>query len=214
MTIPMDVLLAECKAPVMSAPPARVGQGPALTFRLPVKWRLSSMGRQARLSLPKRLYAGAGGLLQELAADRHPVLSQMWDRGDFSRTFPEYVGVASAEVNGAMSLFNEADVVLTVGAGLTIAWATGSPGLSGGDRVHSDRCRPRRGRRGVRPVLGMAADPYLALRDHQLCAGVGLAAPRLACSGAVGPGRIPPALAGLRLGRWEPPACYPPLPGD
>ena len=174
LTIPMDVLLAECKAPVMSAPPARVGQGPApnLSIARQVAAKLHGAASPLIVAGSGLFYAGAGGLLQELAQlTGIPVLSQMWDRGDFSRTFPEYVGVASAEVNGAMSLFNEADVVLTVGARVDYRLGYGQPPVcrEGIEFIRID-ADPAEVGRGVRPVLGMAADPYLALHAIISCA--------------------------------------------
>ena len=161
LTIPMDVLRAECKAQIAGAP-ARVGQGPPPdgTVARQVVAKLHRATRPLIVAGSGVFYAGAGGLLQEFAElTSIPVLTQMWDRGDFPQAFPEYVGVASSEVNGAMSLFNEADVVLTVGARVDYRLGHGQPPVcrKGVEfiRIDADPAEVHRGRIG----LDAAPDP-------------------------------------------------------
>jgi acetolactate synthase-1/2/3 large subunit len=173
LTIPMDVLRAECKAQIAGAP-ARVGQGPPPdgTVARQVVAKLHRATRPLIVAGSGVFYAGAGGLLQEFAElTSIPVLTQMWDRGDFPQAFPEYVGVASSEVNGAMSLFNEADVVLTVGARVDYRLGHGQPPVcrKGVEFIRID-ADPAEVHRALQPALGMVADPYLALEEIISCA--------------------------------------------
>ena len=168
LTIPMDVLRAECKAPKASAP-AQVGQGPAANRSIArqVVAKLHGAAKPLIVAGSGVFYAGAGSLIQEFAQLASiPVLSQMWDRGDFPLAFKEYVGVASSEVNGAMSLFDEADVVLSVGGRVDYRLGYGLPPVcrEGVEFIRID-ADPAEIHRGVQPVLGMAADPYFALKE-------------------------------------------------
>ena len=176
------------------------------------------MGRQARLSLPEAGFLRRSRRLAPgtCAADRHPRLVPDVGPGRFSRTFPEYVGVASAEVNGAMSLFNEADVVLTVGARVDYRLGYGQPPVCReGSSSFGSMPTPPRSAAALGLSWGWLPIPTWPCTRSSAVRGSWTGSTKI-------------GLLGVRsareefLQRWqdfgwedgEPPACYPPLPGD
>ncbi len=141
LTIPEDVFRAEVAAsPAATAAPAvRVapsGRAPVADIRAAAEM-LAEAERPFLVVGSGAFYAGAWPALRTLAEVTDiPIVSHIWDRGCIEERIPQYVGVTNDELNGAMAMLAQADVVMTVGARLDYRVAFGRPpGLSAEARV-------------------------------------------------------------------------------
>jgi len=170
LTIPLDVWEAE-------VPESEAAQLPAAAAKLPFRVVHSSRGNEEAVNRAVSLlleaekpviivgsgafYAGAGGAVEELARKTDiPVFSQLWDRGCLDRKFPQYLGIAATELNGAARLFHEADVALILGARLDYRLGYGRPPFWH-SRVRFIRVDIEPGEllRGVVPEVAVHGDP-------------------------------------------------------
>lgn len=110
-------------------------------------------------------YAGAGEALKSFVeATQIPVLSHLWDRGCVESAWPQYVGIASGEVNGAFRLLSQADVALFLGARLDYRVNHGLPPvIAGSARIIRIDAEPSEIHRPRPADLGIVADPKSAL---------------------------------------------------
>ena len=111
-------------------------------------------------------YAGAWEPLAQLAlANDVPILSHIWDRGCIERPIPQYVGVTNDELNGAMSMLPQADLLLVVGARVDYRIGYGRPPVVSRDaqlvRVDAD---PDEVTRTRTPDIGIVGDPRAVLQ--------------------------------------------------
>jgi acetolactate synthase-1/2/3 large subunit len=171
LTVPVDVLTA------------RVDEGSLLRQEpIPLQVRLPGPGddvlvRQAAAALAaaKRplmvvgsgaYYAGAWEALAELAtATDVPVLSHIWDRGCIEEAIPQYVGVTNDELNGAMLMLPQADLLLVVGARIDYRIGCGRPPAVSREaqivRIDAD---PDEVTRAAIPDTGIVGDPRAVLQ--------------------------------------------------
>jgi acetolactate synthase-1/2/3 large subunit len=111
-------------------------------------------------------YADAWEPLAQLAsATDIPILSHIWDRGCIERAIPQYVGVTNDELNGAMSMLPEADLLLVVGARVDYRIGHGRPPAVSRDaqiiRVDAD---PDEVTRVRVPDIGIVGNPRAVLQ--------------------------------------------------
>jgi acetolactate synthase-1/2/3 large subunit len=169
LTIPEDVFRAEVAVPPAPtpAPAVRVapsGRAPVADIRAAAEM-LAEAERPFLIVGSGAFYAGAWPALRTLAeVTGIPIVSHIWDRGCIEERIPQYVGVTNDELNGAMAMLAQADVVLTVGARLDYRVAFGRPpGLSAAAQVIRVEADPREAARG-RPVdLRLVGNPAAVL---------------------------------------------------
>ncbi len=180
LTIPLDVWMAEvppAASTELPCLPARVEQtapGDPATVREAVA-ALKQAKSPFVIVGSGAFYARAGEAIERFARlTGIPVMSQLWDRGCLNNVFPQYMGVASAEFNGAVPLCQEADVVLVLGARLDHRLGYGQPPMWHAQtrfiRVDSD---PGELLRGVVPAIGIQGDPRSVVEQmHRMAVGM------------------------------------------
>ncbi|MBM4047985.1 MAG: thiamine pyrophosphate-binding protein, partial [Planctomycetes bacterium] len=73
-------------------------------------------------------YAQATDALQQFAKLTDiPIVSHIWDRSCVEQAWPQYVGVTNGELNHAMRMLAQADVILTLGARVDYRLGHGRP---------------------------------------------------------------------------------------
>lgn len=112
-------------------------------------------------------YAHAWEPLAEWAALTDiPILSHIWDRGCVEQAIPQYVGVTNGELNGAVSMVAQADLLLTVGARIDYRLGHGRPpDVSPQARVIRIDADPLEVNRVVIPDVGIVGSPAQVLRQ-------------------------------------------------
>lgn len=112
-------------------------------------------------------YAAAWEPLEQLASSTDtPILSHIWDRGCIEEPIPQYVGVTNDELNGAMSMLPQADLLLVIGARVDYRIGYGRPPAVSRDaqlvRVDAD---PDEVTRTRTPDIGIVGDPRAVLQS-------------------------------------------------
>ena len=122
LTIPADVFTAQvddCIVPHLPAPHIEVTQrcpGDSDLVRDAVTM-LASAQKSFMVVGSGVFYAQAWEALAEFARlSQIPIVSHIWDRCCVEQPIPQYMGVTNAELNYAMDMLAQADVVLVVGA--------------------------------------------------------------------------------------------------
>ena len=122
LTIPADVFTAQvddCIVPHLPAPHIEVTQrcpGDSDLVRDAVTM-LASAQKPFMVVGSGVFYAQAWEALAEFARlSQIPIVSHIWDRCCVEQPIPQYMGVTNAELNYAMDMLAQADVVLVVGA--------------------------------------------------------------------------------------------------
>jgi len=183
LTIPVDVLRADVARPHIPSEadePARVSPSGAAAHDDVARAAelLAEASRPIVLVGSGAFYADAWQPLRDLATRLDiPVLSHLWDRGCIEEPIPQYVGVTNDELNGAMALLPEADLLVAIGARLDyrIGYAR-PPALSpqaGVVRIDADPAEVVRGRT---PDVGICANPRRAV--HSILTVIGDNPPR------------------------------------
>lgn len=180
LTIPVNVLTAameeaallQRKPPIAEVNPCVPGD-PAL-----VEEAVAELARAERPFIvvgSGAFYARAGEVLKRFAALTNiPILSHLWDRGCIDGPWPQYVGVTSAEVNGAFPLLAEADVILTLGARVDFRLGYGRPpGVAETARFIRVDADPAEVNQVRSADLGIVGDPRSVLEQMNR-AGAGL----------------------------------------
>jgi acetolactate synthase-1/2/3 large subunit len=178
LTIPVDVLLAEVDGwvrPPRDAPPATAGRraevipqgtGDPNLVRDAVAL-LATAQRPFLVVGSGAFYARAWEALRAFAARTHiPILSHIWDRGCVEQAIPEYVGVTNTELNGAVPMLAQADLVLTVGARIDYRLSLGQPpGFPQAARTVRIDVEPSEVNRGLVPDVGIVGSPRTVLEQ-------------------------------------------------
>jgi acetolactate synthase-1/2/3 large subunit len=171
LTVPVDVLTAEVDEARLlrqRASPLQVrlpGPGDA-SLVCEAATALAAAERPVMVVGSGAFYADAWGALAQLAAMTDlPLLSHIWDRGCVEEPIPQYVGVTNDELNGAMSLLPQADLLLVIGARVDYRIGYGRPPALSRDaqiiRIDAD---PDEVTRAVVPDLGIVGDPRAVLQ--------------------------------------------------
>jgi acetolactate synthase-1/2/3 large subunit len=171
LTIPEDVL----RSPIDAAR-VRTEAGPAIVEPRGAGDRDLIHEAVKLLSRAKRpfmvvgsgaFYAQAADALRRFAELTDiPIVSHIWDRSCVEQAMAQYVGVTNGELNHAMRMVSQADVVLTLGARVDYRLGHGRPPSVGADtklvRVDID---PEEVTRTVTPEVGIVGDPRSVLRQ-------------------------------------------------
>ena len=106
-------------------------------------------------------YAQAWEPLAEFAKTTNiPILSHLWDRCCIEEPIPQYVGVTKDQVNSAMSIFPQADVVLMMGARIDYRLSHGlPPGFPPNAKVIKVDIDPSEISSSTIPNIGIVGDP-------------------------------------------------------
>jgi acetolactate synthase-1/2/3 large subunit len=112
-------------------------------------------------------YAGAWDALSEFAAQTDvPILSHIWDRGCIEQAIPQYVGVTNDELNGAMSMVSQADLIMVVGARIDYRlWHGRPPNVAKEAQIIRVDIDPGEVNRVVIPDLGIVGSPRVFLQQ-------------------------------------------------
>lgn len=112
-------------------------------------------------------YAQGWEPLSEFAAlTGIPIASHIWDRGSIERAIPQYVGVTNGELNGAMPMLSQADVVLVMGARIDYRLAHGRPpGFHKEAKVIRVDAEPSEVVRTIVPDIGIVGDARSVLQQ-------------------------------------------------
>ena len=171
LTVPVDVLTAivdEGKLLRQGGSPLQVklsGPGDAGLAREAAA-ALAAAERPVMVVGSGAFYADAWGALAQLAAMTDlPVLSHIWDRGCIEEPIPQYVGVTNDELNGAMSMLPQADLLLVIGARVDYRIGYGRlPAVSRDAQIIRVDADPDELTRAVIPDLGIVGDPRAVLQ--------------------------------------------------
>jgi acetolactate synthase-1/2/3 large subunit len=172
LTIPVDVFEAEVDESALlrqNPRPVEVvpqGEGDGALARKAVA-TLASARKPFMVVGSGLFYAQGWDALAEFARlTDTPILSHLWDRGCVERAIPQYVGVTNAELNGAVPMLSQADVVLTVGARIDYRLSHGRPpGFPKDARVIRVDAEPAEISRTVVPDVGIVGDPRSVLQQ-------------------------------------------------
>ena len=112
-------------------------------------------------------YAQAWEALAEFATLTNvPILSHIWDRCCIEEAIPQYMGVTNEEVNHAMPMLAQADVVLVVGARVDYRlWHGRPPGFPASAKVVRVDIEPSEINRTVVPEIGIVGSPRSVLQQ-------------------------------------------------
>lgn len=112
-------------------------------------------------------YAHAGDALVEFAELTNiPIVSHIWDRCCIEKPIPQYMGITNTELNSAMPMLSQADVVLVVGARIDYRVAYGRPpGFSRDAKVIRVDVEPSEINRTVVPDIGIMGDARSVLQQ-------------------------------------------------
>jgi acetolactate synthase-1/2/3 large subunit len=172
LTIPVDVLSAEVDESALlrqDVMPAQVVQScPGDGDLIREAIGMLAMARRPIMVVGSGVfYARAWQPLAELAAlTEVPILSHIWDRCCIERPIPQYVGVTNAELNGAMSVVSQADLLLVVGARIDYRlWHGRPPNVSPQARIIRVDVDPAEGNRVVIPDIGIVGSPRVVLEQ-------------------------------------------------
>ena len=133
LTIPVDVFTAQVDGSIVPHLPA---PSIAVTQRCPgdsdlVRGAVTMLAAAARPFMvvgSGAFYADAGQALAEFAGlTEIPIVSHIWDRCCIEQPIPQYMGVTNGELNYAMDMLAQADVVLFVGARIDYRVSHGRP---------------------------------------------------------------------------------------
>ncbi|MBN1582032.1 MAG: thiamine pyrophosphate-binding protein, partial [Anaerolineae bacterium] len=105
-----------------------------------------------------------------------PIVSHIWDRCCIEHPIPQYVGVTNEELNGAMCMLPQADVILVVGARIDYRLSHGRPpGVSKEARIVRIDVDPSEINRTVVPDVGIVGSPRAVLQQliEEACRVVG-----------------------------------------
>jgi acetolactate synthase-1/2/3 large subunit len=105
-----------------------------------------------------------------------PVVSHIWDRCCIEKAIPQYVGVTNEELNGAMCMVPQADVILVVGARIDYRlWHGRPPGLSADAKIIRIDVDPSEVNRTIVPDVGIVGSPRAILQQliEEACRVVG-----------------------------------------
>lgn len=166
LTVPVDVWTQEVPAPP-AVPSLEVGAGgfPDPAGVAAALELLDNAERPVMIAGSGCFYARATAALQEFAAVTDiPLFTSLWDRGVVEGPWPQYVGPASGEVNGAYARIAEADVILTLGARVDFRLGYGRPPVVAEEarfiRIDADPAEVHRNRTAD---VGLTADPRATL---------------------------------------------------
>jgi len=112
-------------------------------------------------------YAQAWDALAEFAKLTNiPIVSHIWDRCCIEQSIPQYVGITNAELNRAVPMLSQADVILVVGARIDYRLSCGRPpGFPKDAKVIRVDIEPSEIDRTVVPDIGIVGDPRSVLRQ-------------------------------------------------
>jgi acetolactate synthase-1/2/3 large subunit len=112
-------------------------------------------------------YAQAWDALAEFAKLTNiPILSHIWDRCCIEQAIPQYVGITNAELNRAIPMLSQADVILVVGARIDYRLSHGRPpGFPSDGKVIRVDVEPSEVNRTVVPDIGIVGDPRSVLQQ-------------------------------------------------
>ena len=112
-------------------------------------------------------YAQAWDALAEFAQlTQIPIVSHIWDRCCVERPIPQYMGVTNVDLNRALALLSQADVVLVVGARIDYRVSFGRPpGFRANARVIRVDIEPSEINRTVVPDVGIVGSPRSVLQQ-------------------------------------------------
>jgi len=172
LTIPVDVFNAEIDESTLlrqDLPPAQVVQrspGDGDLVRDAVAM-LASAQRPFMLVGSGAFYAQAWDALAEFARLTDvPIVSHIWDRCCIEQAIPQYVGVTNGELNRAMCMLSQADVVLSVGARIDYRVSHGRPpGFARDARVARVDIEPSEIGRTIVPDIGVVGSPRSVLEQ-------------------------------------------------
>lgn len=172
LTIPVDVfqaevdessLLRENPVPLGTSPrspgdPSLVREAVAL---------LASAQRPFIVVGSGAFYAQAWEPLAEFGCVTNlPIVSHIWDRCCIERAIPQYMGVTNEELNGAIPLLSQADLILTVGARIDYRlWHGRPPRFPKEAKIIRVDVEPAEISRAVVPDIGLVGDPGSVLRQ-------------------------------------------------
>lgn len=173
LTLPADVAQQtagqrplEADVSLLDVTPAFAGRGDPTALAAAVEM-LTTAERPIVLAGSGAFYARAGHALIRLAALLDvPIFTHIWDRGSIGHPIPQYVGVTNDALNGAMALWPQADLIVTIGARVDYRVGFGRPPHVAPDvrwlRMDAD---PAELDRVVRADVGIAADPRQVLQQ-------------------------------------------------
>jgi acetolactate synthase-1/2/3 large subunit len=172
LTIPVDVLSAEVDESALLRQdllPAQIVQScPGDDDLIREAVEMLALARKPVMVVGSGLfYARAWQPLAEFAALTDvPILSHIWDRCCIEQAIPQYVGVTNAELNGAMSMVSQADLVLVVGARIDYRlWHGRPPNVSSEARIVRVDIDPTEINRVVIPGIGIVGSPRVVLQQ-------------------------------------------------
>jgi acetolactate synthase-1/2/3 large subunit len=172
LTIPVDVLSAELDESTLlrqDLAPAQVVQScPGDDDLIHEAVEMLALARKPMMVVGSGLfYARAWQSLAEFAALTDiPILSHIWDRCCVERAIPQYVGVTNAELNGAMSMVSQADLLLVFGARIDYRlWHGRPPNVSVQARIVRVDVDPTEVNRVVLPDIGIVGSPRAVLEQ-------------------------------------------------
>ena len=172
LTIPVDVLKAEVNEATLlrqDPTPAQVVQsspGDGDLIREAVEM-LTLAQRPLMVAGSGVFYARAWQPLAELAALTDvPILSHIWDRCCIEQAIPQYVGVTNADLNGAMSMVAQADLLLVIGARIDYRlWHGRPPHVAPEARIVRVDVDATEVSRVVIPDIGIVGSPRAVLQQ-------------------------------------------------
>lgn len=172
LTIPADIFSAqidESKLLRQDLPPVEVSQrcpGDADLIRDAV--RMVASAKKPFMVVGSGLfYAQAWDALAEFAELTNiPIVSHIWDRCCIEHVIPQYMGITNDELNNAMLMLSQADVVLVLGARIDYRVSHGRPsGFSKDAKVIRVDIEPSEINRTVVPNIGIVGDPHSVLQQ-------------------------------------------------
>lgn len=172
LTIPADVFSAqidESKLLRQDLPPVEVVQqcpGDGDLVRDAVRM-LASAQKPFIVVGSGLFYAQASDELADFAELTNiPIVSHIWDRCCIEEAIPQYMGITNTQLNLAMPMLAQADVVLVMGARIDYRVDYGRPpGFSKEAKVIRVDAEPSEINRTVIPDIGVAGDPRSVLRQ-------------------------------------------------
>lgn len=172
LTIPVDVFEAEVDEGAtrgLSSAPLQVnprGPGDPALVREAVAL-LAAAKRPFMVVGSGAFYARAWEPLAEFAGLTDvPIVSHIWDRCCIERSIPQYLGVTNDELNHAMPMLSQADLVLVVGARIDYRlWCGQPPHFPVEAKIVRVDIEPSEITRGRVPDLGILGDPGSVLRQ-------------------------------------------------
>ena len=172
LTIPVDVFSAEIHEDRLlrqDLPPAEVIQqcpGDADLARDVVEM-LAAAEKPFMVVGSGVFYAQAWNALAEFAKLTNiPIVSHIWDRCCIEKAIPQYMGITNTELNRAMPMLSQADVILVVGARVDYRLSYGHPPEVARDaKIIRVDIEPSEINRTVVPHIGVVGDPRSVLQQ-------------------------------------------------